>query len=68
MVMSKTLSKSFGFDPDDLQLHCMGYTKNNGTVLIDNAYHNNIVNQIALFFDFDVIIGNDVVISDGNIR
>lgn len=61
--------KSFKSDRNgNFQLYRMGYFKANGNVLIDNAYHNNIANEIASFFGFDVIIGSDVVVSDGNIN
>ena len=60
--------KSFGAQEKRvLQLAGMGYYKPNCEVLIDEANHNNIVNEIAVFLGFDVIIGSDIVVSDGNI-
>ena len=58
--------KSFDSKGDAAQLLAMGYSKKNSDVLIDEAYKNNITNEIAQFFGFDVIIGSDVVVSDGN--
>ena len=37
-------------EPTDSQLYWMSYFKENSDVLIDDAYHNNIANEIASFW------------------